>query len=273
MTSKKQMRANKNNARKANGPNDTSITRFNAVKHGILCKHIPLSSGKLKGEGRAFEVMFGTLLQELQPEGILEKVLVEKIGCCLWQQKRILRSLSGHISYSLDGIEESVEANMQTYAAMKSISSGTMNKYEAAMLLPYELSSGELMENIDKLHEAKAGLKGGKTPIKVMESLKYDDLDVSRPDLRKELIERIEYEIIFYECIFKKKKELIKEKASKLLECRIVPPEDVLDPLLRYQASVDKQLYRALHELERLQRMRKGENIPSPVMVDVDTGK
>ena len=38
---------------------------------------------------------------------------------------------------------------------------------------------------------------------------------------------------------------------------------------LRYQTTIENRLYKAMHELERLQRMRKGESIPSPIPVDV----
>ncbi len=38
---------------------------------------------------------------------------------------------------------------------------------------------------------------------------------------------------------------------------------------LRYQTTIENRLYKAMHELERLQRMRKGEAVASPVMVDV----
>lgn len=38
----------------------------------------------------------------------------------------------------------------------------------------------------------------------------------------------------------------------------------------RYITGIEQQLYRALHELERLQRMRQGERVPAPAAVDVN---
>lgn len=47
----------------------------------------------------------------------------------------------------------------------------------------------------------------------------------------------------------------------------------VLDSLTgkfqRYETAIENKLYRALHELERLQRGRKGEKLPAPATVDV----
>ena len=38
---------------------------------------------------------------------------------------------------------------------------------------------------------------------------------------------------------------------------------------LRYQTTIENRLYKAMHELERVQRMRKGEHVASPVAIDV----
>jgi hypothetical protein len=45
---------------------------------------------------------------------------------------------------------------------------------------------------------------------------------------------------------------------------------DSLAKLSRYERSIDKSLYKALHELERLQAARKGKHVPAPVVVDVE---
>jgi hypothetical protein len=44
-----------------------------------------------------------------------------------------------------------------------------------------------------------------------------------------------------------------------------LPPADASDKLLRYEAHLDRQLYRAMDQLERLQRQRRGENVPPPL--------
>jgi hypothetical protein len=37
----------------------------------------------------------------------------------------------------------------------------------------------------------------------------------------------------------------------------------------RYETSIALRLFRTLHELERLQRMREGEHLPAPAAVDI----
>lgn len=39
--------------------------------------------------------------------------------------------------------------------------------------------------------------------------------------------------------------------------------------LYRYESSIDRCLYRALHELQRLQATRMGEDVPPPMALDV----
>lgn len=40
----------------------------------------------------------------------------------------------------------------------------------------------------------------------------------------------------------------------------------------RYETTIENKLYKALHELERLQRLRKGDNVQAPVAIDVSMG-
>jgi hypothetical protein len=48
-----------------------------------------------------------------------------------------------------------------------------------------------------------------------------------------------------------------------------LPPADATDKLLRYEAHLDRQLYRAMDELDRLQRRRQGENVPPPLNINL----
>jgi hypothetical protein len=49
----------------------------------------------------------------------------------------------------------------------------------------------------------------------------------------------------------------------------VLPSAEVLEKILRYVTTIERQLYRAMNQLERLQRRRQGENIPAPLTMDV----
>ncbi|MBI4481220.1 MAG: hypothetical protein HY651_14490 [Acidobacteria bacterium] len=50
--------------------------------------------------------------------------------------------------------------------------------------------------------------------------------------------------------------------------CRALPSSEVVEKILRYETTIERQLYRALHQLERIQRRRRGEAVPPPVSVE-----
>lgn len=45
---------------------------------------------------------------------------------------------------------------------------------------------------------------------------------------------------------------------------------DNIDNILRYETTIERSIFRALHELERLQAKRSGKDIPVPSVVDVN---
>jgi hypothetical protein len=64
---------------------------------------------------------------------------------------------------------------------------------------------------------------------------------------------------------------LEREKLAGDAEARSfsLPPVDATDKLLRYEAHLDRQLYRAMDQLERLQRQRRGEKVPPPLNINL----
>lgn len=49
----------------------------------------------------------------------------------------------------------------------------------------------------------------------------------------------------------------------------MIPREEDCKNLLRYETTIERQFYRALDQLERMQRARKGEMVPAPINVNV----
>lgn len=45
---------------------------------------------------------------------------------------------------------------------------------------------------------------------------------------------------------------------------------DTYGKLIRYETSIERGIFKALHELQRLQAMRNGETVPPPIALDVD---
>jgi hypothetical protein len=89
MASDKQMRANRQNARKSTGPKTPegkAVARLNALKHGLLSQQILLPN-----EDEASLMQLSERLHsQLQPVGELESLLVERIVAAAWRLRRVL---------------------------------------------------------------------------------------------------------------------------------------------------------------------------------------
>ena len=49
----------------------------------------------------------------------------------------------------------------------------------------------------------------------------------------------------------------------------MLPSTEVLEKIMRYEGALNRELYRAMNQLERLQRRRGGENVPPPLTMEV----
>lgn len=114
MTSQKQLEANRENAFKSTGPvgiEGKSRASKNALKHGILSKDLVVSGEKLS-EYQAFR---HNLIDTFQPEGTMEALLVEKIACLAWRQRRAIQTESSlfHKGLSNEWNRKSLESFFQ----------------------------------------------------------------------------------------------------------------------------------------------------------------
>src|SRR5437762_2179469 len=64
----------------------------------------------------------------------------------------------------------------------------------------------------------------------------------------------------------------VKENGLRELDAQVrslaLPDESATDKILRYETHLDRQLYQAMDQLERLQRRRGRERVPPPLNVN-----
>ena len=86
---------------------------------------------------------------------------------------------------------------------------------------------------------------------------------------RNAALQRIDQEIGRLQAI----REVYQNKETLELEAMkaslALPSKEVVDKILRYETTISHQLYKAMAELERLQRLRKGEPVPPKINVEV----
>jgi hypothetical protein len=170
MVSKKQLVANKRNAQKGGvkTAEGKAVTRLNALKHGLLTDEILLTGENEEALARLEE----RLGDELQPQGELERILVDRIVSSVWRLKRALSVETANIVY-----------------------------------------------------EHRERIQGS-----------YPFNEVQR----------------------------------RLMALRDMVTNNSTEMILRYETTIERQIYKALHELIRLQMARQGQKPPAPVAVDMD---
>lgn len=98
-TSIAQITANQLNSKKSTGP----ITELgknkvstNAIKHGLYSKNLILADE----DELEYQNLLEQLYLELNPIGLIEQTLVERISIAIWRQKWPLRSETTHIDFT-----------------------------------------------------------------------------------------------------------------------------------------------------------------------------
>ena len=69
------------------------------------------------------------------------------------------------------------------------------------------------------------------------------------------------------------KNEKLEKAQEKRKKVRDMVANNNTEQILRYETTIERSIYRALHELQRLQAFRLGEKPPAPISVDVDISK
>ena len=91
MASERKIAANRRNTRKSTGPRDTTRTRSNALRHGILSSEAFIRNGEGQEDPKLFNEFGRTLREDLNPIGRLEELLVDKLFMLEWRWRRVIR--------------------------------------------------------------------------------------------------------------------------------------------------------------------------------------
>jgi len=224
----KKVEANQRNAERSTGPRTDRgklTARFNAVTFGLFAKHvvIPICDGH--GSDREFRRLLDDLLQEFQPEGTFEEWLVVKIAESMWRLRRATRSEKGCVretAFWEDGSPENDRHDdilaQQVYVLAEAQdqiqTTGTISQKVYAEVLP-------LVEQ-DRRYSAKVEEDNRPTEAKI------DNEFLSCVKKRRD----------FLESLVDVGARLADDRYSDQLAYHSLPPEEVMDKVLRYESRV-----------------------------------
>jgi len=286
----------------AGGPNTQEgkeVVRWNATRHGISSPK-PVVPGLEKRED--WESHLEGIMENLSPVGYLEVTLTERVALLSWRLHRVTRYETGAISITQETIEDDIHDRDRFLSALKHKGLESTHPEDIRFEAKYYKQSHNALRRFPSFESDKT-LKGADASSVVwgvlMETKKAAgvEIDVEVLDLPgvpedaiieelpamkvsdvrgcveaiaahasldpNELLEAATYQAGYEARHAAHKKEEVEQEISRKVRERILPDDNTLAKISRYEAHLSRQLYHALHELENLQKHRTtGEGVP-----------
>ena len=275
----------------------------NAFKSGIFSK-----ATLLNGESRAdYNALLEGLWETLQPDGKLEELLVEKLASISWRYRRLLVAEGAEIRKNSEFLEFDRQQVEQDEAQEISHNGQVFARAEFAYRcvgMIWKIQNPDVLERcIELLVELRQGIKadgfdeerdgevlqtlyGDSNSSQLWRTLRdeysawFNTAEATEEERRTEeyatpeqckqnVLVLIGAEIARLKQ-YKEKRESIESKRRKVeLLRQSVPDSRGLDRLLRYESSLERAYDRTLTQLERAQRIRKGQPLPPQLEVKI----
>ncbi len=263
----------------------------NALKSGIFSR-----ATLLKGESRPeYQSLLEGLREALHPEGRLEELLVEKLASISWRYSRFLVAEGAEIRKGIE-FPEPIGRGLQAGIAMEifSRSSPLISRvnaregFECCLGLLAELRSSINDSGFDheldcavlqKIYGEPRGPYGPQTlfdkyatwatTASMTEEERAREGSATPDECKQFVLEAFDAEINRLKKD-QEERESTESNRRKMEILRLgIPDSRGLDRLLRYEANLERAFDRTLTQLERLQRIRKGQPLPPQLDVNI----
>jgi hypothetical protein len=287
-----QIDANRQNAQKSTGPKTPTgraVSKMNALKHGILSKEVLVRALNRKESRRELLTLHQRFRQELQPSGPVEEMLVDQIVTTHSRLRRALTAESGEIALSVDkGAWERCRPNPQflwlkweAYGDVVGnmgdsvLGNRLLESWLAELRATVELA-GELTEAaVQNLVKTFGGKPNSLTReleefrSKLQENPEGLDAAALRERNKNQALAFLTRKLGHLSWSLRECRKYEESEHEARQAAAVLPSMATLEKILRYEIKLERQLFRAMAQLERLQRMRRGEAVPAPLSVEV----
>ena len=276
-----------------------AVVRWNATRHGISSPR-PVVPGLEKLED--WEEHRSGILENLSPVGHLEVTLAERVALLSWRLHRVTRYETETIAISQGQVEEDIHRkarflrslrdnpyesthpedirfnakyNRQIHNALKrfpSLEPGKIMKGEDATSVVWSVLMAAQKARGEEIEVESLDLPGVPEDawIEELPAMKVEDIrgcveSIARTagEDPEELLEIATEKARSDSVSAKFKAEEVEVEIDVMRRERILPDDNTLEKISRYEAHLSRQLYHALHELENLQKHRiTGEGTP-----------
>ena len=257
-TPERRRAANRLNAQNSTGPVTTEgkvAASRNAIRHGVLSEKLLLDDEP----GSEFEALMAGLLQSLNPVGVLESAIVDRIAITLWRQRRLVQSETAALSLARE--EKQLAAQVSSELGRR-----YGRELQPGDLAPFDEQQAEwcraVIAELEALDEIDIQRLGSGAPL-TFEQLQSDADEVTSLEAflsshEGGLTGYLEELLLWCRGKLKEGAERphVLRLAKQVAEARLVLPAESLELMARYQSTLDNQLYKALRALRDTQEWR-----------------
>jgi hypothetical protein len=304
-----QVDANRANSHKSTGPKTAegkANSRRNALKRGILAREVVLREETGGERAREFHLLHRGFWQHLEPEGPVEEALVERMVTAYWRLHRVLIAERGEIARRQSEAECRVGGLgtlMMLQGGMRGSAADVAKEMEVLHLVRRNVDKdGELtaaaLEHVTHVFGTE------RNPITIALQKVWEDLlrnpewlaaaaeesaeltpetgaaraegslqaDALRAGRRERMLTFIDRELMRREWGLTEMRKREAREAQARRDASFLPSPGALDNIWRYETMLERQFYRAMNQLERLQRARRGEVVPPPLTMEISGG-
>lgn len=280
MTTERRIHANRQNSLASTGPRTSggkAIVAKNAVKHGIFSREVLISVGDGQEDENSYARLLAGLQQALTPQSQMEDLLVEKIVVNYWRLQRLIRYETGEIRQQLDDFRQKAVEEFYRYNPFSSVERSVpdqppMEFYQygdevsdsdiaaqAARLEAFSNPNWSLEEDEETLEFLfRQRVRPERNNEGLPEGWRDQALDVlerltpqQRGKIRQEFL-RLEKQILT-------EMEEVRRwnrKFAILASIQSIPHQTDLEKVVKYEAALERSIFRNLDILQRLQQAR-----------------
>lgn len=274
-------------------PKGKARSKHNALKHGIFSKVV-----LLKEEPRAeFDSLLRGLRNDFRPEGTLEELLVDNLAVISWRKRRLLIAEGAEIRKGTEFVDSDIQQRSNDEFAIilqegcplleKLANARALNACIELLTALKNLTEGEnLNEMLSKrIIRLLCGKNGSANLLTLAVDGYLKSVNTTRSDVsvdhRSDSADLAKHKCDLLVILEDEIRRLKRIQCDQMLdECnRIeiewhrgkVPDAPQLDRLLRYETSLQRDFDRTLSQLERAQRIRKGQPLSPTLNVHVSS--
>ncbi len=268
------LEANRRNALQSTGPKTDAgkaASRLNALKHGLLTKEAAITRGAYQEDEQEFAQLLNDLREQFTPVGVAEDLEVQKIALCYWRKMRAVRYEHGVIRKRTGDLREREELSRE-------------ERFDLALRDGSNLedNSRGIQYLIDGLEEVKQEVLQGTLPRESREWLKENFPDefappdqtqvvgqavagtVASKDYARQMMGKIDAQLRRLSPMREKLAAIEEMNLESKISATALPGSGMVDKLVRYETSNDRELDRALKRLEGMQERRRKQGGAPP---------